>query len=91
MVRFIQDERLESTNNRAERELRLIAMMRHVSGGARSDAGAETFATLFSVYRTVARQDQELFPFFVEARRAFYTGADFPSLHLPVLPSQPLN
>lgn len=90
LLRFVTDPRLESTNNYSERELRLFAMMRHVSGGARSDAGAKTFATLFSVSRTAARQGMALSSFFVEARRALHDGAAFPSLKLlPILPAQP--
>src|SRR5262249_10868281 len=33
LLRFVTDPRLEGTNNRAERELRPVAMARHVGGG----------------------------------------------------------
>ena len=55
LVTFITNPALEGTNNRAEREFRPHAIGRHRSGGARSDDGAQTYATNLSVVRTVQR------------------------------------
>lgn len=53
LVTFITNPDLEGTNNWSEREFRPHAIGRHRSGGARSDAGAKTYAINLSVVRTV--------------------------------------
>ena len=40
------------TNNRAERALRSSAIYRKVSGGSRSERGAEIYTRIYSVYYT---------------------------------------
>lgn len=79
-VTFITNPSLEGTNNRAEREFRPHAIARHRSGGARSDAGAQTYATNLSVVRTVHRHDGDFLDTFRKARIAFHRGGDFPKL-----------
>jgi transposase len=80
LLRFVTDPRLEGTNNRAERELRPVAMARHVGGGARSDDGARTYALNLSIARTAAQQGQPLESVFRAARAAYHNGAEFPPL-----------
>jgi hypothetical protein len=80
LVAFVADPTLEGTNNRAEREFRPHAIGRHRSGGARSDAGARTYAINLSVVRTVALHGGDFLDTFRQARIAFHEGGDFPTL-----------
>ena len=43
---------VEPTNNRAERGLRPPVIYRKVSGGSRSERGAEIYTKLYSIYYT---------------------------------------
>ena len=52
---------IESTNNAAEREIRPMVANRKVSGGSRSDAGAETTSKLASVVQTLRKRKMDLF------------------------------
>ena len=52
LFRFVVDPEVESTNNRAERALRPAVIYRKVTGGSRSDRGAEAYATLSSIFYT---------------------------------------
>ena len=49
---FVMDPEVESTNNRAERALRPSVIYRKISGGSRSDRGADIYTKIFSVYYT---------------------------------------
>lgn len=49
---FLTSEGVEPTNNHAEREIRTAVVMRKISGGSRSSAGADTRAVLMSIFRT---------------------------------------
>lgn len=83
LVAFVTDPTLEGTNNRAEREFRPHAQARHRSGGARSERGAQTYATNLSVVRTVHLQGADFVEMFAKARVAFHGGGEFPSLFPP--------
>lgn len=50
------------TNNAAERQIRPAVVVRKISGGSRSNAGAETFATNFSVIQSIRMRNQPLIP-----------------------------
>lgn len=50
------------TNNQAERQIRPAVVVRKISGGSRSTAGAETFATNFSVIQSIRMRNQPLIP-----------------------------
>ena len=52
---------IESTNNVAERAIRQMVVKRKVSGGSRSDAGAETTCRLASVIQTLRKRKMDLF------------------------------
>ena len=52
---------IDSTNNEAEREIRPMVVRRKVSGGSRSDAGAETTGRLASVIQTLRKRRMDLF------------------------------
>ena len=85
LVTFITNPDLEGTNNRAEWELRPHAIGRHRSVGARSDAGAQTYAVNLSAVRTVHLHRGDFIDTFRQARIAVHEGGDFPKL----FPSQP--
>lgn len=50
------------TNNAAERQIRPAVIIRKISGGSRSNLGAETFATNFSVIQSIRMRQQPLIP-----------------------------
>jgi len=56
---FLRHPEVESTNNRAERELRPAIVNRKCWGGNRTENGARTFARLASVLRTAYLQDKD--------------------------------
>jgi len=50
------------TNNLAERQIRPAVVIRKISGGSRSDLGAQTFAVNMSVIQTLKMRNQPLIP-----------------------------
>lgn len=52
LTRFLYDANLEGTNNRAERALRPAVVMRKITGGSRSQTGAQAWAKLASLMAT---------------------------------------
>jgi len=57
LFRFVDNPKVEATNNLAERGLRHAVVMRKISGGSRSNKGAETTAKLLSVMQTIKMQE----------------------------------
>lgn len=55
LLRFLDDPRIEPTNNRAERALRPAVIARKVSQCSKNPRGAQAFAAFTSVVRTLAR------------------------------------
>ena len=53
---------VELTNNLAERGIRKAVVVRKISGGSRSDLGAETFAINMSVIQTIRVRNQPIIP-----------------------------
>lgn len=89
LVAFITDPQLEGTNNRPEREAKKIAIARHVSGGARSNQGAVTFAINRSVVRTAQLRGVDFDTFFRQARQADRGDCPYPKLQSPVARGSP--
>ncbi len=56
LTRFLHDRKLEGTNNRAERALRPAVVLRKITGGNRSEAGAAAWAKLASLLATADQQ-----------------------------------
>ena len=60
LTRFLWDKGLGGTNNAAERALRPAVVMRKVTGGSRSAAGAQAWARLASLMRTAGQQGRNV-------------------------------
>lgn len=56
LVRFLDDPRIEPTNNRAERALRPAVIARKVSQCSKTDRGTHAFEAFTSVVRTLTKQ-----------------------------------
>jgi hypothetical protein len=61
LTRFLWNEKLEGTNNAAERALRPAVVMRKITGGSRSEAGAAAWAKLASLIRTSDQRNLGVF------------------------------
>jgi hypothetical protein len=60
LTAFLWDKDLDGTNNAAERALRPAVVARKISGGSRSDRGADAWAKLASLLRTASQQGRRL-------------------------------
>jgi transposase len=60
VLRFLDHDEVDATNNLAERESRPAVIARKLSAGNRTEAGAETHAVLASVFRTYRRQGRDI-------------------------------
>jgi transposase len=61
LTRFLWAKDLEGTNNPAERALRPAVVMRKITGGSRSEAGAAAWAKLASLLRTADERKPGVF------------------------------
>jgi transposase len=69
VLRFLDHDGVDATNNLAEREGRPAVVARKLSAGNRTEAGAETHAVLASVSRTYRRQGRDILGAVVELLR----------------------
>ncbi len=60
LLRFLDHDGVDATNNLAEREIRPAVIARKLSAGDRTEAGAETHAVLASVLPTCRRQGMDI-------------------------------
>src|SRR3954466_8042834 len=72
LVRFLEDPRVEPTNNRSERGFRFAVIQRKVSQCSKTAGGAEAFAAFASVIKTAMRQGKDV----VEWLSALFRGID---------------
>jgi len=63
LFRFVDNPKIGSTNNLAERGLRHAVVIRKISGGSRSENGAETTCRLLSVLQTAKLQNKNYINF----------------------------
>ena len=63
LFRFVEHPEIEPTNNLAERGIRPVVVIRKISGGSRSDKGAETTCRLLSVLQTAKLQSRDYIGF----------------------------
>lgn len=60
LTAFLREKELQGTNNIAERAIRPLVVARKVSGGSRSENGANAFAKLASLLRTAGQQEKQM-------------------------------
>jgi transposase len=70
LLRFLEDPRIEPTNNRSERGFRFAVIQRKVSQCSKTAGGAEAFAAFASVIKTAMRQGLDV----VEWLSALFRG-----------------
>jgi len=63
LFRFIDNPQIKPTNNLAERGIRPAVVIRKISGGSRSENGAETTSRLLSVLQTAKLQAKDYMGF----------------------------
>jgi uncharacterized small protein (DUF1192 family) len=72
LLRFLEDPRIEPTNNRSERGLRFAVIQRKVSQCSKTEVGAKAFAAFASVIKTAMRQGKDV----VEWLSRIFRGED---------------
>ena len=76
LTTFLHDPAVDGTNNAAERALRPPVVMRKITGGSRSQAGAEAWAILASVMRTAQQQGRPVLETIQALLRAAWAGQE---------------
>ena len=77
---FLEKPGVGMTNNDAERALRHAVLLRRVSFGSQSEAGARTMARLLTVVMTLRSRGESVHKYLMEASRAMHEGRPAPSL-----------
>lgn len=74
LTTFLHKEEVDGTNNAAERALRPAVVMRKISGGSRSAAGARAWSILASVMRTAQQQGRDVVATIQDLLKAEWSG-----------------
>lgn len=78
--RFLDDERIEPTNNKAERALRHAVIDRRITQGTRGENGSRWLERFWSIRETCRQQDRPLFDYLVQAITRHTAGQPVPRL-----------
>jgi hypothetical protein len=76
LTTFLYKDNVDGTNNAAERSLRPAVVMRKITGGSRSQAGAKAWAILASVMRTAEQQGRNVLETLKTLLRAAWAEKD---------------
>ena len=76
LTTFLHKPEVDGTNNAAERAIRPAVVMRKITGGSRSEAGAKAWAILASVMRTAEQQGRNVLETIKTLLRAEWAGKD---------------
>ena len=76
LTTFLRDPKVDGTNNAAERALRPAVVMRKITGGSRSESGAQAWAILASVMRTAQQQGRPVLDTIKHLLRAAWAGTN---------------
>src|SRR6266581_4244446 len=76
LTTFLHKQEVDATNNAAERALRPMVVMRKITGGNRSEAGAQAWAILASVMRTAQQQGRDVVATIQELLKAHWAGKE---------------
>ncbi len=76
LTTFLHKPEVDATNNAAERALRPAVVMRKITGGNRSEAGARAWAILASVMRTAQQQGRDVVATIQELLKAHWAGKE---------------
>ena len=76
LTTFLHKPGVDGTNNAAERALRPAVIMRKITGGSRSKAGAKAWSILASVMRTAEQQGRDVLQTLKTLLMAEWAGKD---------------
>jgi transposase len=74
LTTFLHHKEVDGTNNAAERAIRPAVVMRKITGGSRSAAGARAWAILASVMRTAETQGRDVLETIKTLMKAEWSG-----------------
>lgn len=76
LTTFLHKSEVDGTNNAAERAIRPAVVMRKITGGSRSAAGARAWSILASVMRTAEQQGRDVLETIKTLLKAEWAGKD---------------
>jgi transposase len=76
LTTFLHKSEVDGTNNAAERALRPAVVMRKITGGSRSAAGAKAWSILASVMRTAQQQGRDVLETIKTLLKAEWAGKE---------------
>jgi len=74
LTTFLHHDDVDGTNNAAERALRPAVVMRKITGGSRSEAGAQAWSVLASLLRTAEQQGRDVMATLETLLKAEWSG-----------------
>lgn len=86
LTTFLHKPEVHATNNAAERALRPAVVMRKITGGSRSEAGARAWAVLASVMRTAEQRGKDVLETIKTLLKAHWAGKEATLLSELLLP-----